>query len=181
MSSKLLAHFKAMQERVAYYLEPVKPGDEGYVDIHGKAHGHHPGDVDKAFINDMIYLLDGPEQREAQAAAETDVVALRQAEEWRMDIRKQVSQADGIAKAACERAKALEDEVNDLRSRLMTSELAYARVTGYLERVEDERPVEMVPAPRPRFRDGIPDGTMGTDYGGWRGGDAHRDRRWFHR
>lgn len=77
---------------------------------------------------------------------------------------------------------AFDKEINSLRDRLMTSELAYAKVVGYLDRIEDERPPLMVPQERERFKSQIPDGTMGSDYGGWRGaGYGEQQKRWYHR
>lgn len=67
--NKLLKHFGVMQDRMRAFVEPGP-----YIDMHGstmhagKTHG-------AAFISDMIYLMDGPEQREAQADAEFDYLA----------------------------------------------------------------------------------------------------------
>lgn len=56
---RLHEHFARMQEMASRYLEPGP-----YVDREGVAHTtSYEAD---AFINDMIYMLDGPEQREAQ-------------------------------------------------------------------------------------------------------------------
>jgi hypothetical protein len=72
MTQKLLDHFKRMQATASRYLEP-----EPYTNREGKTyevyHGVNPvGDMDRdnAFIGDVLYMLDGPEQREAQAQAE---------------------------------------------------------------------------------------------------------------
>lgn len=66
--SKLLEHFKRMQVQVASYLEPAQ-----YVPFHG---GPCKLDMNAAeekarFIDDMIYMLDWPEQREAQVEAQS--------------------------------------------------------------------------------------------------------------
>ena len=66
--NKLIEHFKRMQECAARYLEP-----ELYADLQGKKHGFET--EQNAFIDDMIYMLDGPEQREAQAEASWDYIA----------------------------------------------------------------------------------------------------------
>jgi hypothetical protein len=54
--NKLQAHFKKMQAAAASYLEP-RPVDPGQL----------TEDPDGAFISQMIYMLDGPEQRAAEA------------------------------------------------------------------------------------------------------------------
>lgn len=64
----LLNHFKKMQTCVANYLPP-----ESYTPQFGEAAGldSYPEGTsakDDAFVNDMIYALDGPEQRAAEAA-----------------------------------------------------------------------------------------------------------------
>lgn len=68
MTQKLLAHFKRMQEMATMYLIP-----EAYTDRDGRV-AEFEGEAavlrNELFINDMIYMLDGPEQREAQALAE---------------------------------------------------------------------------------------------------------------
>jgi hypothetical protein len=65
---KLLAHFRRMQEMAAQFVTPepyqgFTPGNAQLI----------VGDesVDRGvFISDMIYMLDGPEQRDAQREAE---------------------------------------------------------------------------------------------------------------
>lgn len=69
MTNKLLEHFKKMQERL---VALNKPGN--YIDMTGNQHQsdyENPAEQD-AFIDDIATLLDGPEQREAQAEAEFD-------------------------------------------------------------------------------------------------------------
>lgn len=60
MESKLLRHFKWMQRNATAFLSKptVAPTET------------------QAFVNDVLYLLDGPEQRDAQADAEFDFEAL---------------------------------------------------------------------------------------------------------
>lgn len=61
--SKLHAHFKEMQGMCSRYLEPAV-----YVALNGMT-AKGEGDAamrDKLFISDMIWMLDGSEQREAQ-------------------------------------------------------------------------------------------------------------------
>lgn len=85
-TSALLAHFRAMQEACANYLEPTTylarhpdldhVGDCPWVREFSMPHPHASergaaetnARRDKAFIRDMIYMLDGPEQRDAEAA-----------------------------------------------------------------------------------------------------------------
>jgi hypothetical protein len=76
--SKLLEHFKRMQDMAARY---ILPNEVPYVDRDGKAstspdvagqNDPHGNIRRKLFENDMIYMLDGPEQREAQADALAD-------------------------------------------------------------------------------------------------------------
>lgn len=70
--SKLLEHFKRMQAMALAYILPAAP----YVDRDGKRSDDHGGEKrgvrDNLFANDMIYMLDGPEQREAVADACAD-------------------------------------------------------------------------------------------------------------
>lgn len=70
--NKLLEHFKRMQECAARYLEP----NDEYIDRRGIRHSDVSSGEDvesKAFACDMIYMLDSPEQREAQREAEASV------------------------------------------------------------------------------------------------------------
>ena len=64
--SKLLAHFNAMQDMATRYLIP-----EPYVARDGRRSDEHNGEKtgvrDNLFAGDMIYMLDGPEQRAAEA------------------------------------------------------------------------------------------------------------------
>ncbi|MEO1169640.1 MAG: hypothetical protein AAFW97_13110 [Pseudomonadota bacterium] len=59
----LLRHFREMQDMCARWLQP-----EPYKDRDGVVwpHGSH-----EAFVNDMIWMLDGPEQRAAEQALST--------------------------------------------------------------------------------------------------------------
>ena len=67
----LLQHMHKMQDMAGMYLQP---GD--YTDIEGKTFmGDKLGGKSTAFVNDMIYMLDGPEQREAEAELAFDYVA----------------------------------------------------------------------------------------------------------
>lgn len=68
----LLEHFKAMQARAAAFVESTQT----YTALDGRV--SPVGSLEKAsrcnlFINDMIYMLDGPEQRDAQAEAEASL------------------------------------------------------------------------------------------------------------
>jgi hypothetical protein len=65
MDELLNAHFEKMQDMCRRYLEP----NGFYVSIDGEKWEGPPADLDALFIADMIYMLDGPEQREAQAAS----------------------------------------------------------------------------------------------------------------
>lgn len=64
MTQKLLDHFKRMQEMATAFIMP-----EPYTDHEGTVHEDNEDRVN-GFGGDMIYMLDGPEQREAQAQAE---------------------------------------------------------------------------------------------------------------
>jgi hypothetical protein len=63
---KLEDHFKKMQDMATRYLIP-----EPYVDREGNssvvAMGSDQAVRDHLFASDMLYMLDGPEQREAQS------------------------------------------------------------------------------------------------------------------
>lgn len=235
----LLEHFKAMQDMASKWLEPA----DGWTDRDGRFWRDENG-ID-GFVGDLIYMLDGPEQRAAQAEAEQLVeqpayptedaymaacralhwatallrhhgvepvdlsrvenlthyppedydfgpslkVEREEAAEWRMDIRRQVEQADAIAKGAREHAAAMEKrsydlavENNDLRSRLMNSEMVYAQLRGYLEGKLDSEPAPMVPAQREPFHARMPDASGGAaSQRMW--GDGRRDqlKSWYHR
>lgn len=60
MTTKLLQHVEAMQGHASHYLEPGPYVDRNAIQQVGMA----PEAI--AFANDMLYCLDGPEQREAQ-------------------------------------------------------------------------------------------------------------------
>lgn len=66
MTKKLLDHFKRMQEMATAYITPEPYQSQIAPQM---LVGTAEDDRD-AFVNDIIYMLDGPEQREAQAAAE---------------------------------------------------------------------------------------------------------------
>lgn len=235
--SKLLDHFKAMQSMAGRYLEP---GPYTPISPNNPIRPEPIADTAKAqeaFVNDMIYMLDGPEQREAQAEAESMAeqgyptedayLAVCRALHWRTaelrhhgvepvrlpddashyppedyafgpsakddqidELERQLEEArDQLAVARSDRGRATDKlavvkaENNELRSRLFESELAYAKLRGYVERIEDERPVELVPAPRERHLAQSPDGTMGTDRGYPSQHFAPREqpKRWYHR
>lgn len=65
--SALNEHFKKMQLQVIRYITP-----EDYIDIRGNSHKVNTIKEDDAFINGTIYMLDGPEQRAAQAEEGTE-------------------------------------------------------------------------------------------------------------
>lgn len=58
--NRLPKHFERMQEMAARYLEPGP-----YVASDGIPFESEEGQL-RAFVSDMIYMLDGPEQRKAQ-------------------------------------------------------------------------------------------------------------------
>lgn len=60
--------------------------------------------------------------------------------------------------------KALTDENNHLRSMIRDGELNYAKLMGYVERIHDEQPPVMVPAPRESFITRAPDGSQGFQF-----------------
>lgn len=66
MTTKLLQHTEAMQDRMRAYIEPTPE----YVSLDGQSSkvvmGLEQPVRNNLFAQDMIYLLDGPEQREAQ-------------------------------------------------------------------------------------------------------------------
>jgi NTP pyrophosphatase (non-canonical NTP hydrolase) len=67
----LLQHMHKMQDMAGMYLQP---GD--YTDIEGKTFmGDKLGGKSTAFVNDVLYMLDGPEQRAAEAELSFDYVA----------------------------------------------------------------------------------------------------------
>jgi len=104
VDGKLLAHFTRMQEAAANYVEPTTyvarhPVDSGTglckwnTEFPMPEPTHAPEAVlsinarrDQAFINDMIYMLDGPEQREAQTEATRPQPAQDEAFAWVDDL-----------------------------------------------------------------------------------------------
>jgi hypothetical protein len=179
--SKLLAHIKAMQARATAFLTP-----DVYVTIDGAriATGKRAKALrDDAFVNDMLRMLDGPEQREAEAEFQVMLDAVDEVQHLRNRVYHLEQEATKARNNFSERLKVEEDANNDLRSRLFDSELAYAKLRGYVERIEDERPVEMVPAPRERFLAHSPDGSGGAASQRMWGDTGRRDtlRSWYHR
>jgi hypothetical protein len=63
--TRLLEHFRAMQGMARAYLDP----GSSYVDRTGEVGIGREGETE-LFAADMIYMLDGPEQREAERLAE---------------------------------------------------------------------------------------------------------------
>lgn len=59
-AAMLLAHFEKMQNMATRYCTP-----ERYVDREGRQ-AINQCDADSLFAADMVYMLDGPEQRAAQ-------------------------------------------------------------------------------------------------------------------
>ncbi|MBS90845.1 hypothetical protein [Sphingobium sp.] len=88
-----------------------------------------------------------------------------------------LKQADRDAKAYAEMAIG---EANDLRSRLMTSEMNYAKLRGYLEGKRDSEPPRMVPEQREPFHAQLPDAS-GAGFGSAYGNYAPSPKQWFHR
>jgi hypothetical protein len=70
--NKLQALVKTMQRRATAFLVP-----EDYQDRNGVIWSDEKNRMN-AFINDIIYLLDGPEQREAEAEVDTEREDLRE-------------------------------------------------------------------------------------------------------
>ncbi len=65
-AQQLDEHFNKMQDMASRYLQHLDP----YVDRNGERSGglsQFPVSRDDLFIGDMLYMLDGPEQRTAQA------------------------------------------------------------------------------------------------------------------
>jgi len=178
--SKLLEHFKVMQGMAARYLDPA-PYSRTFPDPGSCAAESGKLRMD-FFVSDMLHMLDGPEQRatEADEAAREAASEAKQAE-WRMDIRKQVEQADTIANKAIAQAKEMEKrnadlqkDNNTLRDMLMRSELNYAKLRGYLEGKLDSAPPVMVPQERMPFHASMPDAS-GPSSAGW------GQPSWYHR
>ncbi len=70
-------------------------------------------------------------------------------------------------------------EVKELRNRLYQSEMAYAKLMGYVDRIRDEQPPQMIPNIREGHIASYPDGTLGTSNDGmWRSSSAPA-KRWF--
>jgi hypothetical protein len=166
---KLLDHFKAMQAMATVFIMP-----EPYTDREGKVHTDDDA-RDSAFAADMIYMLDGPEQR----AAERDYADDQDRME---DMRMQVREAqDKVAVANSDRGRAtqaLGEErkiQNELRTLLFNSEMRYAKLVGYVEGRKDAEPPRMVPEQREGFMAQMSDASGVTM--GWRNDASH----WFHR
>lgn len=95
--TKLYDHFNYMTGLACAYITP-----EPYVDLRGMRHDDNSAGKKEAFIHDMIYMLDGPEQREACEADSTRrvlsdlAVAIRQWAEARNLIEGATSQAQTV-------------------------------------------------------------------------------------
>lgn len=159
--TNLLEHFRKMQAMATAYLVP-----ETYTDRDGKEQTT-TGSKAFAFAGDMIYMLDGPEQREAEQAFGELHDRIDDLEQQRKDLTDRLAVANSDRGRATEKLGVVQKENDELRSRLMDSELAYAKMRGYLDRILDEQPTVMVPHTREPFHDRMPDGSMGTDRGGW--------------
>lgn len=68
MMITLKQHFEKMQDMSRRYIEPID-----YVDRDGYISGNSSSEERHAFLGDIIYMLDGPEQREAQMDDQWDV------------------------------------------------------------------------------------------------------------
>jgi hypothetical protein len=182
--SKLLHHFKTMQDMASRYL---KPGP--YTDREGRIAEERPeGGTSDAqaylFIADMIYMLDGPEQREAEEAEEIRQREIVDLEVQLSELAAKLAVANSDRKRATDKLDAYKAEANDLRDRLFESELAYAKLRGYIARIDDERPPVMVPKPRERYLSQLPDGSTGTempDFDQLYHHRTDRPKRWYHR
>jgi hypothetical protein len=125
-----------------------------------------------------------PQELELREQLKAAQVEVEKASEWRMDIRKQVEQADSVAKHWKGEADTLRAENNELRRQLFDALLDSERMRGYLDGTVDAEPTPMVPAQRERRLDrytGTP-GRVSMLYeepGGYRGGQ--RQKRWFER
>lgn len=108
-----------------------------------------------------------------------------EAEEQRAEILKLEARERELEQRARIAEKALEQERsdgNDLRSRLMGSELAYAKLRGYLEGKRDSEPPVMVPQQREPFHAQLSDGSFGTASLDWRqDGSGRSAKHWYHR
>lgn len=71
--NNLRAHFKQMQQMATRYLEP----NGLYIDREGRQRDSDQEDEDRGFIEDMIWMLDGPEQRAAEAELDQEREDLR--------------------------------------------------------------------------------------------------------
>ena len=177
----LLGHIRAMQAAVTDYLTP-----EPYIakvdgkDYKAGARCAHGGELAKdALLNDLIYMLNGPEQRAAERdhtnaidGFKAQVGDLEDANRAMRD-RVAVSESDkGRATAALGEERKVQ---NDLRTRLYNSELAYAKLHGYLEGRQDAEPPRMVPEQREPLMARMPDASGVST--GWRNDATH----WFHR
>lgn len=110
-------------------------------------------------------------QKQVHEAVEARIGRERENEEHSRTIRSLLSDN-----------KELKDANNDLRSRLMASELAYAKLRGYLEGKLDSEPPVMVPQQREPFHARSSDATYGTTSLDWRqDGSGRTSKHWYHR
>lgn len=77
MTKLLREHMKRLQSKAAEYIEPdvYHSLDKHETTANAKEDAANPARRDILFVNDIIYLLDGPEQRAAEADASFDFVA----------------------------------------------------------------------------------------------------------
>ena len=143
---KLLDHFKAMQGMVSCYLEPgpYEPQTEA-----GKTLAEDDRD---RLIQDLIWMLDGPEQR---AAERDDANAVEGFKAQVGDLEDSIrAMRDRVAVSESDKMRAVtalgeERKIqNDLRTLLFDSEMRYAKLVGYVEGRRDAEPPRMVPEQR---------------------------------
>lgn len=134
-----------------------------------------------------IAIVRGPLIAQIDALQETNqkLGELVQCHELReRELEKRAERAEAALKQADRDAKAYGEmtinEANDLRTRLMTSEMNYAKLRGYLEGKRDAEPPRMVPEQREPFHASLPDAS-GAGFGSSYGSFSQPSKQWFHR
>ena len=158
---KLLDHFKKMQGLTADYISPGP-----YTSLNGDTHTEDC--AAEAWQNDIIKLLDGAEQREAQREAESADEQVADLLDSNQELRDKVAVAQSDLGRATKKLDVVKDERNGLRRQLQQRDLDYAKLRGYLDRMIDEQPPRTVVERRVPAHAGYPDGTkMSEDDGQW--------------
>lgn len=129
------------------------------------------------------------QEKQLELRVESQKAELIELREEKERLQKRADQKHDAWVGESKRADAVTEENHKLRGLIHSGELAYAKLFGYVERIRDERPPEMVPQQRESLLSTMPDGTQGFEGAPRSFGypDQHfaanreRQKRWFER